>query len=63
MTEQDLPGPGKSAYEMLDALGTEEGVRGLLVFASNLAVSAPKAAHIEKRLRALDLLVVTDFFL
>ncbi len=61
--ENDLPGPGKSAYEMLDALGTEEGVRGLFVFASNIAVSAPRAAHIEARLGALDLLVVTDFFL
>ncbi len=61
--ETDLPGPGKSAYEMLDALGTEEGVRGLFVFASNIAVSASRAAHIEARLRALDLLVVTDFFL
>ena len=55
--------PGCSAYEMLDQLGTEGGVRALLVFGSNLAVSAPRAGHIEKRLDALDFLAVSDFFL
>jgi assimilatory nitrate reductase catalytic subunit len=59
----DLPGAGKSAYELLDAIGAPEGVRALLVFGSNPVVSAPKAAHIEERLRSLDLLVVTDIFL
>jgi assimilatory nitrate reductase catalytic subunit len=59
----DLPGAGKSAYELLDAMGTSEGVRGLLVFGSNPVVSAPRAAHIEHRLRSLDLLVVADIFL
>jgi assimilatory nitrate reductase catalytic subunit len=48
---------------MLDAIGTETGVRALLVFASNPVVSAPRAAHVEQRLKALDLLVVADFFL
>jgi assimilatory nitrate reductase catalytic subunit len=62
VSEADLPGPGRSAYEMLDTLGTEGGVRGLLVFGSNLTVSAPRASHIEQRLDALDLLVVSDFF-
>ncbi len=61
--EESIPGPGRSAYEMLDCLGTEGGVRALLVFASNLAVSAPRAGHIQERLRALDLLVVSDLFL
>ena len=61
--ESDLPGPGRSAYEMLDQLGTEGGVRALLVFGSNPAVSAPRAGHIEKRLDALDFLLVSDFFL
>ena len=41
IAEQDLPRPGRSAYEMLDAMGAEGGVRALLVFGSNLAVSAP----------------------
>ncbi|QIZ38296.1 molybdopterin oxidoreductase family protein [Saccharopolyspora sp. ASAGF58] len=56
-----LPGPGRSAYELLDALGTAEGPRALLVFGSNPVVSAPNADHIGKRLSALDLLVVADF--
>ena len=29
--EADLPGPGVSAYELLDGLGQEGGVRALLV--------------------------------
>ena len=57
-----LPPPGISAFELLDALGTDAGPRGLLVFGSNPAVSAPAAGRIGKRLRALDLLVVCDFF-
>ncbi|HEY3456047.1 MAG TPA: molybdopterin oxidoreductase family protein [Bryobacteraceae bacterium] len=61
--EQDLPSAGCSAYEMLDQLGTNGGVRALLVFGSNLAISAPRARHIEKRLDALDFLAVSDFFL
>ncbi len=59
----DLPGPGVSAYEMLDALGTDHGVRALMVVGSNLVVSAPRAGHVEDRMEALDLLVVADFFL
>jgi assimilatory nitrate reductase catalytic subunit len=59
----ELPQPGKSAYEMLDRLGTDGGVRALLVLASNMAVSAPHAGHVIDRLRALDLLVVSDIFL
>jgi assimilatory nitrate reductase catalytic subunit len=58
----ELPGPGRSAYEMLDRLGTEGGVRVLLVLASNIAVSAPHSNHVIDRLRALDLLVVSDIF-
>jgi assimilatory nitrate reductase catalytic subunit len=59
----ELPQPGRSAYEMLDRLGTDGGVRVLLVLASNIAVSAPHAGHVIDRLRALDLLVVSDIFL
>src|SRR5690606_878668 len=58
-----LPGPGRSAQEMLSTLGEPGGVRGLLVFGSNPAVSAADATAVEPRLRALDLLVVSDFFL
>ncbi|MEU8779760.1 molybdopterin oxidoreductase family protein [Streptomyces sp. NPDC048606] len=55
-----LPGAGLSAYELLDRLGTPSGPRGLLVFGSNPAVSAPNARHVEERLRSLELLVVAD---
>jgi len=63
VAEGDLPKPGVSAYEMLDAMGTDGGMRALLVFGSNIAVSAPRAGHIENRLDALDFLAVSDFFL
>ncbi|SDF44291.1 assimilatory nitrate reductase (NADH) alpha subunit apoprotein [Blastococcus fimeti] len=59
----DLPMPGRSAFELLDALGTQGGVRTLLVLASNVAVSAPDARRVISRLRDLDFLVVSDFFL
>ncbi len=59
----DLPGKGKSAYELVDALGPEGGIRALLVFGSNLAVASPHARHVGERLAALDLLVVCDAFL
>jgi assimilatory nitrate reductase catalytic subunit len=59
----ELPAPGVSAYEMLDRLGTEGGVRVLLLAASNPVVSAPNARHVAERIGALDFLVVTDFFL
>ncbi|WP_308250770.1 molybdopterin oxidoreductase family protein [Nonomuraea rhizosphaerae] len=58
-----LPGPGRSAYELLDALGTAGGPRALLVFGSNPVVSAPRSAHVADRLGALDLLVVADVVL
>ncbi|MBW1601000.1 molybdopterin oxidoreductase family protein [Streptomyces sp. JJ66] len=56
-----LPGPGRSAYELLDALGGD--IRSLLVLGSNPVVSAPRAAHVEQRLRALDFLAVCDVVL
>ena len=57
-----LPGVGRSAYEMIDGLGQDGGVRALLVMASNLVVSAPHALHVEQRLGALDFLCVSDIF-
>ncbi|MCG3044510.1 molybdopterin-dependent oxidoreductase, partial [Streptomyces sp. S1A] len=56
-----LPGPGRSAYELLDALGRD--VRALLLTGSNPVVSAPRAAHVERRLRSLDFLAVCDVVL
>lgn len=60
ISPDELPGPGRSAYELLDALGTEGGPRALLVFGSNPVVSAPRSAAVADRLRSLDLLVVCD---
>ncbi|MEU3616677.1 molybdopterin oxidoreductase family protein [Streptomyces sp. NPDC006872] len=56
-----LPGPGRSAYELLDALGSD--VRSLLLMGSNPVVSAPRAAHIEERIKSLDFLAVCDVVL
>ncbi|SDJ47351.1 assimilatory nitrate reductase catalytic subunit [Actinokineospora alba] len=58
-----LPGPGRSAYELLDALGTENGPKALMVFGSNVIVSAPSAGAVGDRLSSLDFLVVADFVL
>jgi assimilatory nitrate reductase catalytic subunit len=58
----ELPMPGKSAFEMLDRLGTDGGVRTLLVLASNVVVSAPDANRIRHRLESLDTLIVSDIF-
>jgi assimilatory nitrate reductase catalytic subunit len=63
VSESSIPGRGKSAFELLDSLGREGGVRALIVIGSNVLVSAPDALRIQERLRALDLLVVSDFFL
>ena len=59
----DLPGPGRSAFELLESLGTADGPRVLLVHGSNPVVSAPDAGRVTDRLAALDLLVVSDFVL
>lgn len=58
---ESLPGPGRSAYELLDALGGD--VKALLLMASNPVVSAPRAAHVEERIRSLDFLAVADVVL
>lgn len=61
--EDDLPGPGKSAYELIESAAARDGIRSLFVIGSNPAVSAPNANHVIDRLRRLDFLVVSDFFL
>src|SRR5207244_8887620 len=60
-----LPGPGRPAIALIDSLGRDEAgsVRALFVMGSNIVVSAPDASHVEARLKALDFLVVSDFFL
>lgn len=61
VTPESLPGKGRSAYELLDALGRPDGPKALLVFGSNIVVSAPHARSVSARLDSLDLLVVADF--
>ncbi|MEW2425037.1 molybdopterin oxidoreductase family protein [Streptomyces nigra] len=56
-----LPGPGRRAYELLDALGGD--IKSLLLMGSNPVVSAPRAAHVEERIRSLDFLAVCDVVL
>src|SRR5262245_39022414 len=63
LPEEELPQAGKSAYELLDSLGQPAGVRALWVLGSNMMVSAPNVQHIENRLKSLDFLAVSDFFL
>ena len=63
MPPSAIPGPGKSACELVDSIGTDGGVRALLVVGSNPAVSMPDGSNVKERLAALDLLVVSDFFL
>lgn len=63
-----IPGPGTPATQLLHTMGRqgtdgEPGVRALLVHGSNVAVSAPDTRRVLENLRALDLLVVADFFL
>ncbi|MEV4149531.1 molybdopterin oxidoreductase family protein [Amycolatopsis sp. NPDC049691] len=58
-----LPGPGRSASELLEALGQEDGPKALLVFGSNVVVSAPRSQRVQDRLSGLDFLVVADFVL
>ena len=55
-----LPGPGRSAYELLDALGTPDGPSALLVSGPTSSSARRDATHVTSRLEALDLLVVCD---
>ncbi|HEY2985707.1 MAG TPA: molybdopterin oxidoreductase family protein [Jatrophihabitantaceae bacterium] len=59
----ELPAAGRSAYELLSSLGTDDGPRALLVVGSNVAVSAPNARRVRDRLAALDFLAVSDIVL
>ena len=57
-----LPGPGRSAYELLDTSGQPGGIHALLVVGSNVAVASPSARHVAERLAGLDCLAVLDAF-
>jgi assimilatory nitrate reductase catalytic subunit len=58
-----IPGPGRSAVELINSIGADDGIRALIVMGSNPAVSAPDGSAVEEKLKALDLFVVCDFFL
>lgn len=59
---ESLPGKGKSAWELLNSLGPEGGIRSLMVMGSNVAVASPHQSQLIARLKALNLLVVCDAF-
>ena len=58
---ESIPGPGRSATELLDACGRD--IQALVVLASNIVVSAPDFGTVARRLADLDLLVVADVVL
>ncbi|MEO6530452.1 MAG: molybdopterin oxidoreductase family protein [Specibacter sp.] len=58
-----IPGPGLPAVELLASLGKPGGVRTFFIHGANVAVSAPNAGEVLMGLRALDFLVVCDFFM
>jgi assimilatory nitrate reductase catalytic subunit len=55
-----LPQPGLSAVELLNAVGGT--IQCLLVFASNIVISAPDATQLVERLKSVGMLVVADIF-
>jgi assimilatory nitrate reductase catalytic subunit len=55
----ELPQPGRSAQELLNACGSE--IEALIVLGSNPVVSAAGAGFVTERLRALKHLIVIDF--
>jgi len=59
--EGEIPGPGKSANELLLSLGDD--VKALFTTGFNFAVSAPDAIAVIDRARRLDFLCSSDFFL
>lgn len=63
VTPESLPSKGKSAYEMLEDIGTPGGLRSLLVFGSNIVVASPNATSVRAKLDQLELLVVCDSFI
>ncbi len=58
----ELPGRGRSAYELLNSLGQPDGIRALMVLGSNVAVASPNLNNVIRRLKSLDFLCVIDAF-
>lgn len=59
---QQLPGKGRSAVELLESVNQPGGIRGLLVFGSNILVASPDVRRWRQQLQDLELLVVCDAF-
>ncbi|MGO4272948.1 molybdopterin oxidoreductase family protein, partial [Paenibacillus sp. TAF58] len=61
INEQDLPGKGVSAYEMMEKVHRKE-ISGLFIMCSNPIVSSPNANLVEAGIKNLKFLVVADMF-
>ena len=61
VTPESLPQPGPPAVKLLAQCGG--AISALLVFGSNLVMSAPDSGKVTRRLEALDMLVVADPFM
>lgn len=59
--ETTIPAAGKSAYELMNALGGE--IKALFTMGFNFMVSSPAAETVVENLRNLDFFCVSDFFL
>jgi len=60
--EEELPGPGAAATEMVHLMANGD-IKSCMVMCSNLMVSLPDNAVVQRALDALDPLVVVDFFM
>ncbi|WP_444684825.1 assimilatory nitrate reductase catalytic subunit NasC [Alkalicoccus luteus] len=60
--EEELPGRGVSAYEMMEKV-KERDIRGMLLVCSNPVVSNPNASFIKEALETLDFFVAVDLFI
>ncbi|MEM7142146.1 MAG: molybdopterin oxidoreductase family protein [Actinomycetota bacterium] len=58
---EDLPGPGATYVEILEKAGRGE-IRGLFSICTNMSVSAPDLAAVDRQLAALDFFVAVDPF-
>ncbi|WBL14255.1 formate dehydrogenase subunit alpha [Sutcliffiella sp. NC1] len=59
--ESEIPGPGLSAFEILQQLGKE--IKGLLLVCSNPIVSSPSIGDVGEYLKGLDFFVAIDMFM
>ncbi|MED4016776.1 formate dehydrogenase subunit alpha [Sutcliffiella cohnii] len=59
--ESEIPGPGLSAFEILQQLGKE--IKGLLLVCSNPIVSSPSIGDVGEYLKGLNFFVAIDMFM